>query len=124
VVGLDGHVVLDQQDGDASAAGEQLVHHALEVRREVLHDHEGHSRVLRHRAEQLFECVEPPGGGTDPNYGKLNALRVVLERWFEARARRPVRSVGNLALRAAKAGGHTVEGFTVAKSAVGGRSGC
>jgi hypothetical protein len=119
-VGLDVHVVLDQQHGDASAAGEQLVHHALEVGREVLHDDERHSRVLRHGAEQLFECVEPAGGSADADYRKLDTFHVVFERRFEARTRRPGRALGDLTLSAAKAGRHTVDCLAVARSGLGG----
>jgi hypothetical protein len=59
VVGLDQHAVLDEMDGEIGVTSEQLVHQALEVRREVLDDHEGHAAGQGHVVEERFERLEP-----------------------------------------------------------------
>ena len=44
---------------------EELVHQALEVRRQVLDDDERHPGVLRQVVEEALERLEPAGGGAD-----------------------------------------------------------
>ena len=65
VVGLDAHPVLHEPDREVGMPREQLVHHALEVRREVLDDDEGHAQPARQMVEESLEGLESPGGCSD-----------------------------------------------------------
>jgi len=57
-VGLHRHVVLGQPHRHRRAPRQQLVHEALEIRRQMLQDDEGHAGVGRQVAEQPFERLE------------------------------------------------------------------
>ncbi len=54
--------VFDELDGQARAPPQELVHHALEVGREVLDDDEREARIVRHCSEELLERFESTGG--------------------------------------------------------------
>ena len=64
-VGLDHDAVGDAMDRQRRLSAEQLVHAALEVRRQVLQDDEGHPRVARHGGEEALERVEAARRGAD-----------------------------------------------------------
>ena len=68
VVGLDQHAVLDELDRQLGVAPEQLVHQALEVRRQVLDDDERHLGVGREVVEEVLERFESAGGGADADH--------------------------------------------------------
>jgi hypothetical protein len=65
VVCLDQHAILGEPHRHVAVPGDQLVHQAPEIRRQMLHDHEGHPGVGRHLREQLLERFEPAGRGPD-----------------------------------------------------------
>ncbi len=60
VVGQDHHAVLHHPDRQVRVPRQELVHHALEVGREVLHQHVGHAAVGRDAVEEALEGVEAP----------------------------------------------------------------
>ncbi len=80
-VALDHHVFLGRQeenrvganalafdDGNglhARKALQQFVHQALEIRRQVLDDHEGHAAIDRHGAEESFQRLQTAGRSAD-----------------------------------------------------------
>jgi hypothetical protein len=68
VIGLDGHAVLNQMDGQRRVTGEELVHQALEIGGEVLNDDERHPRVLRQVVEESYERVEPARRRADADH--------------------------------------------------------
>ncbi len=73
--------------------GEELVHQALEVRRQVLDDDEGRLGQDGEVIEEAFERVEPAGGGADSHDVKAaHGARVV------GRSRRRGRRGRSLAL--------------------------
>ena len=67
VLRLDRHPVLDEVDRQLGVTGQELVHHALEVGREVLNDDERHARLLGQVVEEALDRLEPAGGGADPH---------------------------------------------------------
>ena len=60
-VRLDRHTVRDLLDGDGRVACQELVHPALEVRRQVLEDDEREAGVLRHGGEQGLQGLQSAG---------------------------------------------------------------
>ena len=64
-VRLDRHVVLGLADRHRRPPRQQLVHQALEVRRQVLQDDERHAGVGGQLREQPFERLEPAGRRAD-----------------------------------------------------------
>jgi hypothetical protein len=68
VVGLDRHPVLDQVDRQLGVAGEQLVHQALEVWRQVLDHDERHAGVGRQVVEEPGRWIEAAGRSTDTHH--------------------------------------------------------
>lgn len=65
MVRLDVHAVLHEMNRERGVPGEQLVHHALEVRRQVLDDHERHPGVARQAVEESLDGVEAAGRRAD-----------------------------------------------------------
>jgi hypothetical protein len=55
----------DRNRRHAGEAFQQLVHQALEVRRQVLDDDEGHARIDRHGAEKALQRLQPAGRRAD-----------------------------------------------------------
>ena len=68
VVRLDLHPVLDEGHRQLRTSRQELVHQTLEVRRQVLHDHEGHARVRGQVVEEGFERFEAPRRGADADH--------------------------------------------------------
>ena len=66
VVGLDRHPVLDQVDRQLGVTGQELVHHAFEVGRQVLDDHERHPGVPRQVVEEALDGSSPPAEAPIP----------------------------------------------------------
>ena len=64
-VRLQRHFVADPVDRHPGMARQQIVHQALEVRREVLNDHEGQAAVRGHMVEEFLQGGQPSGGGAD-----------------------------------------------------------
>ena len=94
VVRLDQHAVLDEVDRQLGVPREELVHQALEVRRQVLDDHERHAGVLRHVVEEALERFEPAGGSADADdvLGRLGSREPSLLRRHRPlrEARKPI----------------------------------
>jgi len=70
-VGLHHHFVLSMLDRDGRPAAEELVHQALEIRRQVLQNDEGHPGVGRQPCEQPLERLEPARRGADADDVKV-----------------------------------------------------
>ena len=75
-VRLDQHLVLGLADRHRRPPRQQLVHQALEVRRQVLEDDERHPGVGREVREQPFERLEPAGRCADADDVKLRRADV------------------------------------------------
>jgi hypothetical protein len=75
VVRADLDAVLHVQDGHGGVPGQQLVHRALEVGRQVLHEHEGHAAVGRQLVEEALDGVQSAGGGTDAHHVRRRWMR-------------------------------------------------
>jgi hypothetical protein len=67
VLRLDRHPVLHEMDRQLGVPRQELVHHALEVGRQVLNDHERQARSLGQVVEEAFDRFEAAGGGADPH---------------------------------------------------------
>ena len=67
-VGLDGHVVLDHDHRHIGVPRQQVAHHGLVIRRQVLDDHEGGPRVGGAGLEEALQGVQPAGRGTYGNH--------------------------------------------------------
>jgi hypothetical protein len=74
-VGRDRHLVLRLDHRHGRAALQNLGQDAGMAGVEVLHQHEAHAAVGRHRPEELFEGLQPAGGGAKPDDGKTRGLR-------------------------------------------------
>ena len=75
VVRLDCRAVLDLDDLHGGGALEELRHDALVRRVQVLDDDKGHTACLRHVLQELFEGLQPSGGGANADNGKLGIAR-------------------------------------------------
>ncbi len=71
-VRFDLNAVLDQMHRQLGAAGQDLIHQTLEVRGQVLHDHERHPRVEWDLLEESLERLEPACRCADADYGNRN----------------------------------------------------
>ena len=104
VVGLDEHPVLDEVNRQIGVASEELVHEALEVRRQVLDDHERHAARARNVVEERLERLETTGRRADADDVRRHTLdsrvprHVFLFHWrnsgFAVSARMPYRCAG------------------------------
>ena len=70
---FDFHPVGRQQDRHRSMARQQIHHHAVVARVEVLHDDEGHAVVRRKRVQKLPAGVKAAGRGADCDDRKIRA---------------------------------------------------
>jgi hypothetical protein len=70
-VRLHRHVVLGLADPHLRPPGEQFVHQALEVGRQVLQHHERHAGVGREVREETLEGFEAAGGSADTDDVKV-----------------------------------------------------
>ena len=70
-VPFDSHAVCRQQDRHRCVARQQIHHHAVVARVEVLHDDEGHAVDGRQRVQKLPARVKPSGRGADCDDRKL-----------------------------------------------------
>jgi len=73
-VRLDTRLVLGLPDAHLSTPGQQHVHQALEVRREVLQDDEGHACISWQVREEPLERVEAASGRADADDVEVLAL--------------------------------------------------
>ena len=64
-VGFDLALGLDPDNAHLRMPGQDLVHQALEVRRQMLDDDERRTGVLGEVIEELLNRRKPPGGGTN-----------------------------------------------------------
>jgi hypothetical protein len=92
VVRLHRGLVAHLLDVHARRLAEQLRHQRGVVRVEVLHHHERHAAVGRHRGEELLEGLEPAGRGAHPDYGRRRRRRARLERLRRLRPARRSRA--------------------------------
>ena len=74
VIGLDAHPIARFVNRERGGAREQRRQHALVLRVEVLHEHEGQPGVQRQRAEQLRERLQPARRRADADDGEGLAL--------------------------------------------------
>ena len=81
---FDRHSVGRLQDRHRRMAREQIHHHAVVARVEVLHDDEGHAVVRRQRVQKLPAGVKAAGRGADRDDRKIR--RLLAERGFESNA--------------------------------------
>ncbi len=70
---LDRHAVGRLHDRHRRVAGQQVDHHAVVARIEVLDDDEGHAVIGRQRVEQLPARIEAAGRGADRDDRKIGA---------------------------------------------------
>ena len=81
VIGFDRHSVLDEVDRKFGVTSEQLVHHAFEIGRQVLDDHERHPGVLRDVVEEALDGLEPTRRCSDADdVGRRSQRAVILSR--------------------------------------------
>ena len=73
MVRLDPHPVLDLQDFHGGGPLEQLDHHPLLRRVQVLDHDAGHAAVGGQVAQELLDGLESPSGGADAHDGKRTA---------------------------------------------------
>ena len=94
MIGLDRHAVFDEMDRERRMARQQLVHEALEVRRQVLNDHERHAGVLRQVIEEAHERIEPARRRADADdktrRHRMNPRAGLVRRGCVRVARRPL----------------------------------
>ncbi len=58
MIGLDGRVILDHSHRHSGMAGQEVAHHALVIRRQMLNHYEGGSRINRTGLEEFLQRIE------------------------------------------------------------------
>jgi hypothetical protein len=86
VVALESHTVGGVLDRHRRVPGQQLDHHALMRRIEMLDQDEGHAAVGRQRVEEILEGLETAGRGADPDHREIPLSRRggACQRWPSA----------------------------------------
>src|SRR5262245_8969281 len=69
-VWFDAHAMLDHLDRHVGGSGQQFSENAFARGVEVLHEDEGHARVVRQVIEQLREGLQTASGSADADYGE------------------------------------------------------
>src|SRR5215470_273260 len=67
-VRFDAHAIIDLLDRHVGGSGQQFSENAFARGVEVLHEDEGHTRVVRQMIEQLHEGLQTAGGSADADY--------------------------------------------------------
>ena len=73
-VALDAHLVFNLAHDHVGPRAQQLGHQAFMIRRQVLDQHEGHARMIRHSFEQPDERLQPTRRRADSHDGHGQAV--------------------------------------------------
>ena len=68
VAGKNLHPVIYTVNGHGRLAGENFVHEAFEIRREVLDNNKGHPAIYGCVVEEMLKRFQPPGRSTYARY--------------------------------------------------------
>ena len=76
-VGLDRDAILNFKDLHAGIAPDQIGEDALVIRRQMLHQHKGHARILIgwHAGKEGLKSRQTTGGSTNADDGKMRMFR-------------------------------------------------
>src|SRR5581483_8184714 len=90
MVWLDRDAILDLNDRHGGVTAQNLGHEALMLRRQVLHDDEGHAAVGRSPVEKGFQRLDTPGRSADA-YDRERQISAADEILRSHRSRRSIR---------------------------------
>jgi hypothetical protein len=91
VIGFDGHAIGDELNWQRRVSRQQFVHQALEVRRQVLDDDEGHPCIFGKAVEEPYEGVEAASRCSDTDYVSWRGVSAQPQILRVRRAREPNR---------------------------------